>query len=200
MNIHLPQSYTAISEAKYLNFTDLNYTVPTSGKPIRGLIQDHIIGAVLLCKKDTFLTSAEFMQLVNCAELDECIIPHPCILIPVKRWSGKQVISTILRGIAGHRPGINTVSRTKLGEDVWSKTHAMEGYMTLRDNYMLTGVLDKAHIGAADFGLFHLYHETYGPAACSSLITALARVLTMYIQIHGFTCGLKDLVLNKRSD
>lgn len=30
--------------------------VPTDGKPVRGLIQDHVIAAVLLTKRDTFLT------------------------------------------------------------------------------------------------------------------------------------------------
>jgi DNA-directed RNA polymerase I subunit RPA1 len=30
--------------------------VPTDGKPVRGLIQDHVIAAVLLTKRDTFLS------------------------------------------------------------------------------------------------------------------------------------------------
>jgi len=61
MNLHLPQSYNAIAEAKYLAFTDLQYTVPTSGRPLRGLIQDHVVSSVLLCKKDTFLTYGDYM-------------------------------------------------------------------------------------------------------------------------------------------
>ena len=38
MNIHLPQSYQAASEAYKLMATHKQYVVPTSGKPIRGLI------------------------------------------------------------------------------------------------------------------------------------------------------------------
>ena len=38
MNLHLPQSYQAASEAYKLMATHKQYVVPTSGKPIRGLI------------------------------------------------------------------------------------------------------------------------------------------------------------------
>jgi DNA-directed RNA polymerase I subunit RPA1 len=38
MNIHLPQSYQAFAEAYGLMATHKQYCVPTSGKPIRGLI------------------------------------------------------------------------------------------------------------------------------------------------------------------
>lgn len=41
------------------------FTVPTDGKPLRGLIQDHIVGAVLLTKRDTFMDRATFSQLLN---------------------------------------------------------------------------------------------------------------------------------------
>jgi DNA-directed RNA polymerase I subunit RPA1 len=44
--------------------THKQYVVPTSGKPIRGLIQDSVVSGVFLTSKDTFLTREEYMQLV----------------------------------------------------------------------------------------------------------------------------------------
>ena len=51
MNVHFPQSLMAQAEgsslfhitysAKILAFTDEQYLVPSSGRPLRGLIQDH---------------------------------------------------------------------------------------------------------------------------------------------------------------
>jgi DNA-directed RNA polymerase I subunit RPA1 len=38
LNIHFPQSYHAASEAYKLMATHKQYVVPTSGKPLRGLI------------------------------------------------------------------------------------------------------------------------------------------------------------------
>jgi DNA-directed RNA polymerase I subunit RPA1 len=60
MNIHLPQSYQAHSEAYNLMATHKQYCVPTSGKPIRGLIQDSVVSGVFMSSKDTFLTKEQY--------------------------------------------------------------------------------------------------------------------------------------------
>lgn len=41
----------AKAEANLLAFTDEQYLVPTSGNPLRGLIQDHVDGGVKMCSK-----------------------------------------------------------------------------------------------------------------------------------------------------
>ena len=56
MNIHLVQNYQAVSEAYNLMATHKQYCVPTSGKPLRGLIQDSVIAGVFMTSKDTFLS------------------------------------------------------------------------------------------------------------------------------------------------
>jgi DNA-directed RNA polymerase I subunit RPA1 len=60
MNLHLVQSYLAASEAYKLMATHRQYIVPTSGKPIRGLIQDSVVSGVFLSSKDTFLTKDQY--------------------------------------------------------------------------------------------------------------------------------------------
>ena len=58
--------------------------------------QDHVVMGVLLTKRDTFLTKAEYMQILYCAGIDlgckrsVCSIP-PAILKPQRLWTGKQV-------------------------------------------------------------------------------------------------------------
>jgi DNA-directed RNA polymerase I subunit RPA1 len=46
---------------------DHQFIVPTDGKPIRGLIQDHVVAGVLLTKRDTWLQRPMYMQLVHFA-------------------------------------------------------------------------------------------------------------------------------------
>ena len=48
MNIHLIQNPNGREEAYNICNTSNQYIVPTSGKPIRGLIQDSIVSAVFL--------------------------------------------------------------------------------------------------------------------------------------------------------
>jgi DNA-directed RNA polymerase I subunit RPA1 len=86
------------------HFLDHQYIVPTNGEPIRGLIQDHIVGGVLLTKRDTLLSKKQFLQLVySCAfNINDDVpfqIPPPCILKPKRRWSGKQVITALLNQV-----------------------------------------------------------------------------------------------------
>lgn len=47
----LMQNEVAKAEAHLLAFTDEQYLVPTSGRPLRGLIQDHVDAGVKMCSK-----------------------------------------------------------------------------------------------------------------------------------------------------
>ena len=60
MNLHLPQTYEARAEALEIAQNDLHYVTATAGKPVRGLFQDTIIGANLLCILDNLMTKEEF--------------------------------------------------------------------------------------------------------------------------------------------
>jgi DNA-directed RNA polymerase I subunit RPA1 len=87
--------------------THKQYVVPTSGKPIRGLIQDSVVSGVFLSNKDTFLTKDHYMQLVYIGvrelveqnKLKNIKTMPPTIIKPKMLWTGKQVISTILKNI-----------------------------------------------------------------------------------------------------
>ena len=60
---------------------------------------------------------------------------------------------------------------------------------------MLSGVLDKASFGATEFGLVHSVHELLGGEATGKLLTQLGKLFTGYNQMHGFTCGIGDLLI-----
>ena len=65
MNLHFPQSLLGQSEALHLAHTSLQYLVPTDGEPLRGFIQDHIVSAVKLTNKDTFLLLPDVCHLLS---------------------------------------------------------------------------------------------------------------------------------------
>lgn len=64
MNLHLPQSLFSRSEAKYIMDASRQYSVPKSGEPLRGLIQDSCIGSAFLTSKSTFLNREEYFHLL----------------------------------------------------------------------------------------------------------------------------------------
>ena len=56
-------------------------------------------------------------------------------------------------------------------------------------------MLDKASFGATEFGLVHSVHELLGGEATGKLLTQLGKLFTGYNQMHGFTCGIGDLLI-----
>ena len=125
---------------------------------------------------------------------------------PKAMWTGKQVISTLLKNIVNSEKeykqhkitGLNTSFKSKLAAKEWGKLGTEEGDVLFRDNEHLRGTLDKASFGDTEFGLVHAFCEVYGTEKAGKLLTALARVFTVFLQTHGFTCGLDDLMIDKK--
>ena len=206
MNLHFPQTFQAMSDAKNIMFTDKQYIVPTNGGPLRGLIQDHVCSGVLLTKKDTFFTKHEFQELMysclnNVNTEYPYVTPRPAILKPQPLWTGKQVISALLRHLTINRggKGINLESKACVPEYLWGPESG-EGTVIIRNNDLLTGVLDKNQFGAAAFGLVHTSYDLYGPTMAGLLLSTLGVLLTTYLQFAGLTCGIDDLLLTPVAD
>ncbi|QSL66373.1 hypothetical protein MERGE_000751 [Pneumocystis wakefieldiae] len=208
MNIHLPQNENARIEALLIANTDSQYLVPTSGIPLRGLIQDHIVTGVWMTKKDTFFTKEQYQQLLYgplsfdnvSSNSGKILTLSPTILKPAILWTGKQIISTILLNLKPKDcPGLNLISKAKISGEYWG-VHTQEQTVLFKDGHLLSGVLDKSQFGASAFGLVHSVYELYGSSIAGKLLGALSRLFTKYIQMRGFTCGIDDLCLNSDGD
>jgi DNA-directed RNA polymerase I subunit RPA1 len=185
--------------------TDQQYIVPTDGSPIRGLIQDHIIAGVQLCQLNRFFTEDEYKQLVFLclanlqADLElprnSIILVPACIMKPVRRWSGKQLVSTVLYNLLHGLPPLNLLGGCKIKGSMYGQ-HVEEGRLVVRGNDLLTGVLDKNHVGPSAHGLVHAVFESHGPRKAGLLLTILGRLFTNFMRnFRAFTCGVEDLVV-----
>src|SRR3954454_8075184 len=98
MNVHFPQNELAQIEAKMIGNANKQYLSPTTGSPLRGLIQDHVVTGVWLTCKDTFITKGEYQQLLFTSlrpaprDSTKVLTLHPAILKPRKLWTGKQLV------------------------------------------------------------------------------------------------------------
>ncbi|RZJ84469.1 MAG: TM0106 family RecB-like putative nuclease, partial [Massilia sp.] len=99
MNLHLPQTWEARTEAAFLMDVRENLITPRSGEPLVAATQDFLTAAFLLTRRDTFLTRDEFTQAVaTLSDATEHIdLPPPTVLKPVPLWTGKQVFNLLLR-------------------------------------------------------------------------------------------------------
>jgi len=235
MNLHLLQNHLARSEAYTISNTANQYISASTGKPLRGLIQDSVISAFFLTNRGTLLTKDEYQQLVYMATWNiiaqntraKIIILPPAIMKPKQLWTGKQVISSIIKTIVGsEKPGLlkdgnglNMDAKAKVKfadatkkkvmvedpldkvpklKEIFDAAAAQESDVILRDNELLQGVVDANQIGSAEYGIVHSFYELYGGKLTGILITCLARVMTCYLQVHGFTCSMDDLVMTEK--
>jgi DNA-directed RNA polymerase I subunit RPA1 len=208
MNMHFPQTEVARAEALQIADTDHQYLVATSGKPLRGLIQDHISVSVRMCNRDTFFNRAEYQQLIyNCLRPESGHIVGerietipPAILKPVPRWTGKQVITTILKNIMPVDCAPLTLSsKSSTPADRWGDK-SEEGIVHFKGGEFITGILDKAQIGPTGGGFIHSIHEVYGPTVAGKTLSLLGRLLTKFLHMGAFTCGMDDLRLTARGE
>ncbi|KAH0559289.1 hypothetical protein GP486_004196 [Trichoglossum hirsutum] len=208
MNMHLPQNEIARAEALQIADTDHQYLVATSGKPLRGLIQDHISMGVWLTNRDTFFDRESYQQLLysclkpenNHTTSGRILTVTPAIIKPRPLWSGKQVISTILKNIkpASH-PHLTLTSKSSTAGDRWGDK-SEEGTVILRDGELLCGILDKSQFGASGGGLVHSIYEVYGHSVAGRLLGILGRLLTRFLNMRAFTCGVEDLLLTQKGN
>ncbi|XP_064625511.1 DNA-directed RNA polymerase I subunit RPA1-like [Lineus longissimus] len=219
MNAHFPQNELGRAEAYHIVSTNYQYLVPKDGTPLAGLIQDHMISGVLLTMRGRFFGKHDYQQLVY-STLTHSQHPvktlRPALIKPSALWSGKQVISTVLLNlIPDGKPAINLDGKAKIPGKSWNTGKSRnwaaggsplngldmsESEVIIRQGELLVGVLDKAHYGATPYSLVHCFYELYGPQVAGKLLTALARVFTIFLQYHGFSLGVEDILCTPKAD
>ncbi|VDP18285.1 unnamed protein product [Soboliphyme baturini] len=211
MNLHFPQNEVARAEEIEIACVPNQYLVPKDGTPISGLIQDHVVSGFLLTLPDTFLSKEDYQYLVLSAFAlcsKKLRILPPAIMKPVRRWTGKQVISTVLINVLPKDcPLLNMKGAAKVSLQSWQVSgHEVpefdlsESCVYIRSGELMCGVLDKAQYGANPYGLVHCVYELYGPRAACHLLSCFSRLFTTYLQQHGFTLGIEDVLVSEKAD
>ena len=202
MNMHFPQNEIARAEALQIADTDHQYLAATAGKPLRGLIQDHISMGVWLTNRDTFFSREDYYQLLygclrpedNQTISDRIETVPPAVVKPRPLWTGKQVVTTVLKNVTPDtHPGLTLLGKST-SADHWGEG-SEEGIVIVQAGELLCGILDKAQLGPTGGGFIHSIYEAYGHTIAGKLLSILGRLLTRLLNMRAFTCGMDDLLL-----
>eukprot|EP00746_Dinoflagellata_sp_MGD_P159311 gnl/MRDRNA2_/MRDRNA2_86673_c0_seq1.p1 gnl/MRDRNA2_/MRDRNA2_86673_c0~~gnl/MRDRNA2_/MRDRNA2_86673_c0_seq1.p1 ORF type:complete len:1515 (+),score=-18.05 gnl/MRDRNA2_/MRDRNA2_86673_c0_seq1:72-4616(+) len=197
INLHVPQSLLCQSECVTIVQADHHFVVPTNGRLIRGLIQDQIIAGILLTKRDTFLEESVFMQLFYFATRAQGLLEltnlvyFPAIMLPTKLWTGKQLLSAIMKYLFRDILNITFIKSTKFLMTNLLGAESEEKDFFLWKNEVISGTLDKG-----TGGLLQVLHELCGEKVSGYFLTAVSRLLMHYLHLSGFSCGVDDLALS----
>lgn len=208
MNMHFPQNEIARAEALQIADTDHQYLAATAGKPLRGLIQDHISMGLWLTNRDTFFDREDYYQLLyGCLRpehsqtaSDRIQTVSPAVVKPRAMWTGKQIITTVLKNVTPiTHPGLTLFGKSQTVCDQWGEG-SEEDTVIIKSGELLCGILDKAHLGPSGGGFVHAVYEAYGHTIAGKLLSILGRLLTRLLNMRAFSCGIEDLLLTEEGE
>ncbi|KAF2401841.1 putative DNA-dependent RNA polymerase II largest subunit [Trichodelitschia bisporula] len=181
MNLHVPQSEETRAEVKELCMVPLQIVSPQRNGPLMGIVQDTLCGIYKLCRRDTFLTKEEVMKILMCVPGWDGIFPHPAIIKPRPRWTGKQMASLALP------EGLNL----QRGQDF----HPLKDDAVLIVNgELLFGLFAKSTVGASGGGVVHTIYNTLGWEATVTFFNGTQRIVNHWLLHNGFSIGIGDTI------
>jgi len=194
MNLHIPQSEEAQTEARLLMQVQDQILSPRFGGPIIGAKTDFITAAFLFTRKTTLLTKEEVCRLLLTAGY-QGPIPEAEIKKPEPKWTGKQIFSLFIPKDLNYAFKATTcVACPKcMREDC-----EHDAYVVIKDGVLKSGVMDKNAIGAEQSEtLLHRIIKDYGSAEGRRFLNNICRVLNLFMTMRGFTYSFDELELSK---
>ncbi|KAI9818667.1 MAG: hypothetical protein M1826_001348 [Phylliscum demangeonii] len=199
MNLHVPQTEEARTEANQLMGVKYNLATPKNGEPIIAAIQDFITASYLLSNKDVFYDRKAFSQICTymldgAAQLD---IPHPAILKPEALWTGKQVFNVLMRPNKKCPVLVNldaACRQYKTAKDYPKDLDPNDAWLIVRNSEVMCGVMDKSIVGAGKKdSIFYIILRDFGPDEAVQAMNRLAKLSARWLTNQGFSIGIGDV-------
>jgi len=166
MNMHLPQTEEARTEASLLMGVEKNLITPRNGEPLVAASQDFLTASYLITQRDQFFDKETFCQLVAyLGDASEHIeLPTPVILKPVKLWTGKQIFNIMVRPNKESKVRVNFEMKEKNYNSKLALKHFCpnDGYVCFRESELISGNIAKKTIGdGSKTGLLYVLLQDY---------------------------------------
>jgi DNA-directed RNA polymerase subunit A' len=192
MNLHIPQSKEAQTEARLLMQVQDQILSPRYGAPIIGATKDFITGAYLLTRKQTMLTADEVGKLLAATGYTGPE-PEPSVTEPEPMWSGKDIFSLYLPEDFNYVIRANICNHCKTCE---REKCPYDAYVIIREGKLLTGVIDKNTIGAERAAtIFHRIIKDYGTDAGHDFLNSVTKLINDFLSFMGFTFSVEELTI-----
>ncbi|KAH6915466.1 DNA-directed RNA polymerase III largest subunit [Coprinopsis sp. MPI-PUGE-AT-0042] len=208
MNLHVPQTEEARTEALELMSVKRNLVTPRNGEPVIAAIQDFITASFLLSRKDRFFDRRQFTQICcYLADADLQIdIPPPTIIKPVQLWTGKQIFNVLMRPNKQSKILVNVECKCQKWEEAKADNFPPgislqpdlspnDGWLVIVNSEIMCGVMDKATVGSGKKkSIFGVILRDYGSDEAAAAMGRLAKLCARYLANYGFSLGINDVI------
>lgn len=199
MNLHVPQTEEARTEARLLMGVKHNIVTPKNGEPIISAIQDFITASFLLSSLDQFFDKKTFVTMC-CGMLEpdtKFELPPPAIIKPQTLWTGKQVFSVLMRPNKQSPVTVNLDAACRDHNQYHPNLHRDlqdDSFLCVRNSEVMCGRMDKATVGSGKKNsVFYILYRDFGPDAAAQGMNRLSKLCARWLGNQGFTVGISDV-------
>ena len=187
MNIHMPQSIVTMNELVELAAVPTQIISPRECKPIIAIVQDVPLGVYRLTKSHVFMNQKMLFNLMSLNPRFAGYIPPPAkVEAGVARWSGRQMLSTIIP------KNINVRAPNKSYNGASDK----ENFVVIENGEIKQGIVDKLIYQNRTKGLIHSIFNECGPDETRMFFDNTQRICCDWLVNSGFSVGISDLIVN----
>ncbi|TKA74890.1 hypothetical protein B0A49_06081, partial [Cryomyces minteri] len=209
MNLHVPQTEEARTEAIELMGVKHNIATPKNGTPIIAAIQDFITAAFLSSNKSVFYDRKTFAHICGYMFNDDSIVdpetgermsielPEPAIWKPQRLWTGKQIWNVLMRPNKKSKVLVNLDAGCKQFKPTPGQPNDLDEddqYLVIRNSEVMCGVMDKNTVGdGKKDSVFYVIMRDFGPDYAVQAMNRLAKLSARWLTNQGFSIGISDV-------
>lgn len=189
MNLHLPQTEEAQSEARSLMIVHKNIRSPRFSGPIIGAHRDYISGLYYLTNGEKKFSRKQAVQIIRSIDTD--------LDIPGKKTlTGKEIFSIFLpKGLnMEHKTKSCTGCKKCLKEDCKD-----DAYVVIEDGKLVSGTIDVASVGAFSGKIIDKIEKDYGSEIAKKFIYDITKLSIESLMIPAFSISISDQDLSEEA-
>tara|TARA_Y100000310_G_C20701659_1_gene830561 strand:- start:3834 stop:6407 length:2574 start_codon:yes stop_codon:yes gene_type:complete len=168
MNLHIPQTEEARTEADILMQVQTQIITPKNGYNIIGCVEDSITGCYILTKEKEF-TKEEATSILTSIGIDN-------VKFSKEKLTGSEVFSALFPS------DFNFIRKNKKGEIT----------LQVKEGNLIKGIIDKNTIGENNGELIREFYRKYGQDRTIDLLGDIFKVGIKMLLKEGFTTGISD--------
>ncbi|MFW9987603.1 MAG: DNA-directed RNA polymerase subunit A' [Candidatus Odinarchaeota archaeon] len=200
MNLHVPQSEEARTEAELLLKVQEHILSPRFGGPILGGIQDFISSVFQFTSKDSLYTKKDALKLLYIGDVyknnPNFNLNHlvPVTTDPEPRYSGKQIFSTLFPDDLNIKVKSKFCKKCEVCEE---EDCPYDAYVVIRNGQLITGTIDENSFGAMQSNsILQRIIKDHGNALGRQFLDSATKMLLYVIRQNGMTMGLDEVYVH----
>lgn len=134
--------------------------------------------------------------------MEQIDVPPPCIVLPVKLWSGKQVFNILMHPNKKDKVLLNLETKTRSYVRDAMRINDLcpnDGWLVIQNSELLCGVVDKSIVGDGNKDtIFYTALRDYGTIEAAACMNRLAKLCARWMGNRGFSIGIEDVTPGAR--